>query len=458
MKTRYTYVIYFVMFITDILILNFSLLCINNFFGLEIRPNERSTTIIANYIWLTAAVFLGLYNYKLEHRVQNIFKRTIKSLILFCLFFTLFLAFSNYNGINISNLLFFYTLFSLVLISSRIAGVVFENTLKKYYKITKQVAVIGHNTTGLRLADFFKGYDSHYAFEGFINTENNSYLDGTGQVSPTVLEQMKLAARNGIKEIYVSLSPDRMMEYNFLQKEAEKGCMRLKLVPDLSGSELDHLKVSYMGDFAVLTHRAEPLEEIANRFKKRLFDLVFSSLVIIFLLSWLYPLIGLIIKWQSPGPILFKQPRNGKNNVSFTCFKFRSMKMNNDTSKQATKDDDRVTKIGRFLRRTSLDELPQFFNVFLGDMSVVGPRPHPLSLTEQYSTIINQYMVRQFLKSGITGWAQVNGFRGETREPHLMEKRVEYDIWYLENWSMWLDIKIIYLTVINVLKGEENAY
>jgi lipopolysaccharide/colanic/teichoic acid biosynthesis glycosyltransferase len=132
--------------------------------------------------------------------------------------------------------------------------------------------------------------------------------------------------------------------------------------------------------------------------------------------------------------------------------------MNNQADLQASKNDSRITKIGAFLRRTSLDELPQFFNVLFGDMSVIGPRPHPLNMTKEYSQIISQYMVRHFLKAGITGWAQTNGFRGETKDPVLMEKRVEHDIWYLENWSMWLDLKIIYKTIYNVINGEENAY
>jgi len=125
---------------------------------------------------------------------------------------------------------------------------------------------------------------------------------------------------------------------------------------------------------------------------------------------------------------------------------------------QATKTDNRITKVGKFLRKTSLDEFPQFINVFLGDMSVVGPRPHMIHHTNEYSKIVNQYMVRLFSKPGITGWAQINGFRGEIAEPKQIKKRVEYDLWYMENWSLLLDIKIVFLTMLNVLKGEKNAY
>ncbi|WP_448636348.1 exopolysaccharide biosynthesis polyprenyl glycosylphosphotransferase [Pedobacter panaciterrae] len=198
---------------------------------------------------------------------------------------------------------------------------------------------------------------------------------------------------------------------------------------------------------------------MSSRFKKRLFDVVFSSLVIIFILSWLYPLIAILIKMQSKGPVLFKQLRSGRNDEPFWCYKFRSMKVNDASDKkQATKDDDRITPIGKFLRRSSLDEMPQFFNVFMGSMSVVGPRPHMLKHTEEYKAIINQYMVRQFLKPGITGWAQVNGFRGETKATEDMENRVKCDIHYLENWDSMFDVKIIFMTVLNVMHGEDNAF
>ena len=166
-----------------------------------------------------------------------------------------------------------------------------------------------------------------------------------------------------------------------------------------------------------------------------------------------------LIKLDSPGPIFFKQKRSGRDNQVFTCIKFRTMKVNSKANeKQATREDKRITKLGAFLRKSNIDEMPQFFNVFVGNMSVVGPRPHMLKQTELYSELINNYLVRHFAKPGITGWAQVNGFRGETKELSDMKDRVDYDIWYIENWSFLLDIKIIYQTVFNVFRGDKNAF
>jgi putative colanic acid biosynthesis UDP-glucose lipid carrier transferase len=205
--------------------------------------------------------------------------------------------------------------------------------------------------------------------------------------------------------------------------------------------------------------RSEPLDDVGNRLNKRLFDIVVSSLVTILILSWMVPLLGLLIKLESRGPIFFVQKRSGKDNKPFGCLKFRSMRVNADADKvQAVRNDARITRLGRFLRKTNLDEFPQFLNVLMGDMSVVGPRPHMLKHTDDYSKLINQYMVRQFLKPGITGWAQVNGYRGETKTVDQMKARVEYDLWYMENWSVWLDTRIMFLTVYNIFKGEENAF
>jgi putative colanic acid biosynthesis UDP-glucose lipid carrier transferase len=186
---------------------------------------------------------------------------------------------------------------------------------------------------------------------------------------------------------------------------------------------------------------------------------VFSGAVMLFILSWLIPLLALLVKLESRGPVFFVQHRTGRNNETFRCLKFRSMYVNNDAnSKQATRNDRRFTKIGRILRKTNLDEMPQFFNVFMGDMSIVGPRPHMLKHTEEYSAIIQKYMIRHFLKPGITGWAQVNGYRGEITDELHLRKRIEHDIWYMENWSVYLDLRIIFLTVFNTIKGDKNAF
>jgi exopolysaccharide biosynthesis polyprenyl glycosylphosphotransferase len=209
----------------------------------------------------------------------------------------------------------------------------------------------------------------------------------------------------------------------------------------------------------VITLREEPLRDFVNRFLKRMFDLIFSIFVIVFVLSWLYPIIAILIKLSSKGPILFEKLRSGVNNEEFICYKFRSMRISSDSDyKQATHGDSRITKLGSFLRKSSLDEFPQFINVLMGDMSIVGPRPHMLLHTEEYSELISKYMVRQLVKPGITGVAQIRGYRGETKELEDMEGRVRLDVWYIENWSLSLDINIVIQTIWNIFKGDENAY
>jgi lipopolysaccharide/colanic/teichoic acid biosynthesis glycosyltransferase len=179
----------------------------------------------------------------------------------------------------------------------------------------------------------------------------------------------------------------------------------------------------------------------------------------VFVFSWLFPIIAIIIKLNSKGPVFFKQKRSGLDNDNFGCYKFRSMYFDEKRDGvQATKGDSRITTVGAFLRKTSLDELPQFLNVLLGQMSVVGPRPHPLWLNDKYRDNIEKYMLRHFIKPGITGLAQVKGFRGETTDPVMMERRIKMDVFYLENWSFLLDIKIIFMTVFGFLKGDENAF
>ena len=219
-----------------------------------------------------------------------------------------------------------------------------------------------------------------------------------------------------------------------------------------------NLKKEYVDDVEVFSTHENPLQRPVNKATKRVFDILLSILFLIPTIV-IFPIVCLIIKIQSPGPIFFKQLRTGLDGQSFFCYKFRSMHVNVDADKlQATKDDPRKYPFGSFMRRMNIDELPQFFTVLRGNMSIVGPRPHMLKHTKEYSQLIDKYMVRHFVKPGVTGWAQVSGFRGETKELWQMEGRVRRDIWYMENWTIWLDIRIIWLTFRNIFLYDENAY
>jgi putative colanic acid biosynthesis UDP-glucose lipid carrier transferase len=265
--------------------------------------------------------------------------------------------------------------------------------------------------------------------------------------------------RNNVKEIYSTISPERNEGIYEMSKVAEKSLIRFKFVPDFR-LYVNHVTyLEYLDNFPILSLRPEPLEDMGNSVKKRIFDVFFSLTVMILLLSWLIPILALLIKLTSRGPVFFKQMRSGKNNKQFTCYKLRTMTVNTEANiRQVTLNDARITKVGRMLRKTNLDELPQFLNVLLGNMSIVGPRPHMLVHTHKYSQIMSEYMIRHFLKPGITGWAQVKGFRGEIKDDEQLRKRIEHDIWYMENWSLWLDAKVVGLTVYGTLKGDKNAY
>ena len=219
-----------------------------------------------------------------------------------------------------------------------------------------------------------------------------------------------------------------------------------------------NLQSVLIDDMEVMATYTSPLEEPLNRLLKRVADILLSMLFLIPTVL-LLPLIAIIIKCQSPGPIFFRQRRTGLDGHNFCCYKFRSMHVNSDADRlQATEDDPRKFPFGDFMRKTNIDELPQFWNVLLGNMSIVGPRPHMLAHTEQYDKLIDKYMVRHFVKPGITGWAQVKGFRGETRELWQMEGRVERDIWYIQHWSFWLDLRIIWMTIKTIFKRDKKAY
>lgn len=279
-------------------------------------------------------------------------------------------------------------------------------------------------------------------------------LGGLSEVIPYI------EAGNKVHELYCSLNPAQNADYvNGLIRECENRFITFYYLPNMDGYVKRKLSFSDLGPVTVVRLREEPLAAPLNSFVKRLFDIVFSGLLLVTLypVVWLFVAIGTTI--SSPGPILFRQQRTGYKAKPFTMLKFRSMKVNRDADTlQATKDDPRKTRFGNFLRRTSIDELPQLINIFRGDMSLIGPRPHMILHTETYSKLVDEYLVRHMVRPGLTGWAQVNGCRGETETVEKMARRVEKDIWYIEHWSFWLDIRIFLMTVVQVFKGDKQAY
>lgn len=280
------------------------------------------------------------------------------------------------------------------------------------------------------------------------------YLGTTDQVTEY------LQKKPNIKAVYCAIQEGDQSDTKNILRYCENSVVRFYALPVYINQLKKSMITIQQGSNMLLTSRKEPLNNINNALLKRAFDLICSSLFLFTLFPVIYVIVAIIIKKQSPGPVIFKQERSGLNGKVFTCYKFRSMHVNKDADLvQATLNDPRKFKFGDFMRKTNIDELPQFINVWLGDMSMVGPRPHMLKHTEQYSQLIKEYMVRHWVKPGITGWAQIMGLRGETKELKQMEDRVKADIWYVENWNFWLDVKIIWKTVWNMItRNEKNAY
>ncbi|MEP5603139.1 MAG: exopolysaccharide biosynthesis polyprenyl glycosylphosphotransferase, partial [Algibacter sp.] len=292
-----------------------------------------------------------------------------------------------------------------------------------------------------------------YKYIGFFT--NKDEITKLGDID----ESFGFIMDKNIDEIYCSvkgLSNDQMSKLIYF---ADNNLKRLKFIPDNKYVFSKKLRFENYDLIPILSLSNIPLKDNLNSVVKRTFDIVFSLIVIIGFLSWFIPIIAILIKLESNGSVFFKQLRYGTDFNLFACYKFRSMRANNESDKvQAAKNDMRVTKIGKFIRKTSIDELPQFYNVLFGSMSVVGPRPLLLSHTDDFKNKINKFMVRHTVKPGITGLAQVSGYRGNIEKDLDMHNRVKYDVFYVENWSLFLDFKIIIKTVLNVIKGEDKAY
>lgn len=467
MRNRHKFAFVFFCIVTDVLAMIIGSLVFLHFAqdnSVNWNAFTLSNMMVASIVtWLLPTLYFNLYRLDTIFNLQSFYRNTWHSFvvqrILWQSYIFIVQGYSQYSLGNSANLLqlSFLLLFFLV---SRILFTLLLSKIKNWINKPFHVAIWGFNKTSIELASELETNNYFIDFLGIINDNADHEYRSKAEFKVALTHAIHKASDDNIQELYVVAKPHYIVDLNYYFELADRYCMRLKFIPDFSKILKIQFSISTFNNFYVIMPRHEPLQDAYNRLAKRTFDIIFSCMVLVFILSWLYPLLALLIKRESSGPVLFKQLRTGKKNKSFWCYKFRSMQINTtiSDSQQATKNDVRVTRIGKFMRRTSLDEMPQFFNVLLGNMSVVGPRPHMISHTESFNDQINNFMVRHFVKPGITGLAQISGHRGEIKKVADMKSRVDADIDYLQNWSLIKDIKICFLTVFNTLKGDEKAF
>jgi putative colanic acid biosynthesis UDP-glucose lipid carrier transferase len=451
LEKRYSHLIRPLQITLDVLILNL-IICF-------IYDKEYLNFSFISYIsvfWLITSYFFGFYKVYRYSSFLTIFHLLAKQFLLFLLgYFAYFGIFR--EGYVVNNQLLILTSITLSISFVKFFWFI---TLKKYRSFGnnyRTAIVLGYDDSSKNIIKLFKSKSNlGYKYLGFFSDKiykNKEYLGNL----ESVFEYVK---QNTVDEIYCSLTVLSNEQIKKINKFALDRDIFLKLIPNSSELYSKNQSIEYYDDsLMVLNVNKLPFDFTENFYLKRIFDILFSIFVCLFILSWLIPILWVIVKLESKGPLVFKQGREGLNGKEFTCYKFRSMRMNKQSSKiHASKNDIRVTKVGAFLRKTSMDELPQFFNVLLGDMSVVGPRPHLESLSLEYQKDVDDYLRRHIVRPGITGLAQTSGCRGEIRKRSDIKNRVRFDIFYIENWSFLLDIKIIIKTVLNVFKGEEKAY
>lgn len=453
----------------DLLLVGAIILAVENHFTYPPRFSFLSSFVLAGagnlLTWFLCARAFGLYG---DLRLKPFSVEWIMFLKAFGLYalITSFIAFQVFKTYPYSQHQYLLQC-SLIFLALPAQKILLRILFKKFRNgpnVKRKVLIVGAGQTGL---NFYRDYvqNTHYGYQltGFVDDQKHPSLNGhyLGKTS----ELKNVMARHELDDVVVTLPMTRETEINEIVHLAEREGKRVRIIPNFEHFGNGRMQVDRMGNLSVITLRPQPLDSLDNKIYKRLFDIVFSLLVVVCIFTWLLPVIALLIKLSSKGPVFFKQERWGLNNKIIICWKFRTMKACSCKDvdeagkyRQASKNDPRITPIGRFLRKTSLDELPQFINVLFGSMSVIGPRPHPVPLNLESKDNVERYMMRSWVKPGISGWAQVNGYRGETKDIRLMKKRVRYDLWYIENWTFWLDLQIIVQTLVNAVKGEENAY
>ncbi len=448
------------------------LLCINTFYLLVYKfagfflfqeVNLSSNVVLILLLLINLSYFFVSYIVP-NNILSNIlyFDRIIRRSLFFITLYAIVLTVGVVLFVNI-HISWYIWILSYVLLSITFLAwhIAFRIVLKAYRgkgRNFKNIIIIGSSPIGLdinrELSSSVYGYRNLGVFDD-KEPSNELIFRYRGPIDN--VEQFCLD--ENVDEIYCTLQINESEKVAKLLNFAERNMIRFFLVPEFYKYINRKLVLTFLQSTPVLTIREEPLQSFSNRLLKRGFDVAFSLGMLVTVFPVLYIICGLIIKIESPGPVMFKQERTGLKGKPFVCYKFRSMKLNKEADSQsAVKSDPRVTRIGAFMRKTNIDELPQFINVLRGEMSVVGPRPHMIKHTETYNKLLDTFMIRHIIKPGLTGWAQVSGYRGEVKTVDQMEGRLKHDVWYIENWSFMLDVKILFVTLFKMFKGDKNAY
>lgn len=434
-------------YVIDLIIIN-----VLAFYIFPFHENKILYSFLISFAWVFIAIYLGFYEVYRYTKVIAILNSALKQAALFgliCLALELF-----YSDFLYQKRVVLLVVSAMVLI---LVIKLFIYYFLKRYRILfdrnfRKVVLLGNDKNINPLKAFFiDNPDYGYKLIKVFTLEDHK--------REKVDKCLSFVLENNMDEIYCATADLSDKQIRDIINFADNNLKTLKFIPDEKQILSGNVKFEYYDYIPVISSRNILQDETLNKIMKRVFDLLFSTVIIIGVLSWLVPIMAIIIKLESKGPVFFIQKRNGLNYNVFNCFKFRSMVLNDKTdSGLALKNDIKITKLGKFIRKTSIDELPQFFNVLWGDMSVVGPRPHPVSHNDQYALMADKFMARHFVKPGITGLAQIKGFRGEVETHHDIISRVKYDIFYIENWSILLDIEIIFKTIYNIIRGDEKAF
>ncbi|MGF1636251.1 MAG: undecaprenyl-phosphate glucose phosphotransferase [Cyclobacteriaceae bacterium] len=444
--------------IGDVLIMNAAYLLTYHFTFEFLSNFTRSRyfelLLFYNIAWILSVSILKTHNITRVMSVEEIVKRLLNTMMLYLI---LIFAYLGIKG-GTYNKVFVFQSYLITCVALGLVNTTLTLFLKKYRKVGfnyRNTIIAGYGEIATELKEYFAnnaqlGYNLLGIFDDKFST---------AQVRGKISDMEQFSKENNIHEIYCCLPYVEPRQVRRLIRYCENNFIRIKIIPDFRGFPYKNVEVSLYDFIPILNFKPAPLEDQVNLFVKRLFDILFSALVLMFIMSWLVPLFALLIKMDSKGPVFFIQKRSGRNNRTFNCYKFRTMQVNTEANlKQASKNDSRITKIGAFLRKTNLDEMPQFLNVIKGEMSVVGPRPHMLKHTEEFFQSVDKFMLRHYVKPGITGLAQAKGYRGETNTKNKLRNRVKLDRFYVENWTLLFDLKIIIMTVYSMIKGDDNAY